>query len=268
MKPIIDEQKVDDLFSIQNKWILISGVGGLGTFLARGFLQNGAKLILTDVDGARVEKICEDFKAEGFHDCMTYKMDQTDKAEIIRVIDDAWTKTGGIDVFFNAGAICVNQPTESFDEKLLRKIVDVNITGSMLAAQVIGGKMIERGKGKIIFIGSISGIMPDSSDGMPYQTSKAAIHQITRTCAAAWGPYGINVNCLAPTWIANSPMVKGSKPEVLTSVTELHCFDRLSVFEDYLGPAIFLASDASNYMTGHILMVDGGWSAAKPYHVH
>jgi NAD(P)-dependent dehydrogenase (short-subunit alcohol dehydrogenase family) len=101
--------------------------------------------------------------------------------------------------------------------------------------------------------------------GMPYQTSKAAVHQITRTCAAAWGKYGINVNCLAPTWIEHSPMLKGCIPAVRESVTKLHCFDRLAVAEDYLGPALFLASGASTYMTGHILLVDGGWSATKHY---
>lgn len=265
MKELVHSTKAVDLFSVAGKRVFLSGVGGLGSYLAKGFLANGAKLVIADVDGERATAAKEEFQDEGYTDCLAFQMDQTNKQQIEEVVGLAVRQIGGIDVLINAGAICVNQPTESFDEALLRKIVEVNITGAMLLTQVVGSHMISRGQGKIILIGSISGIMPDSDDGMPYQTSKAAIHQITRTCAAAWGKYGINVNCLAPTWIDNSPMLKGCDPNVLRSVTKAHCFDRLAVVEDYLGPALFLASEASTYMTGHILVVDGGWSSAKPY---
>ena len=145
-------------------------------------------------------------------------------------------------------------------------MIDVNVTGIILITQVVGKTMIANGGGHIIEIGSIGGLECHSYRSMPYEATKAAVHQLTKSFATAWAHYNINVNCIAPTWI-NTPLVDFAAGPVMEAVRKQHFFGRIAEVEDFLGAALFLASDASTYVTGHILTVDGGWSVSKPWSV-
>lgn len=266
-KKVVKSTKIDELFSVKDKVVLITGAGGLGGYLAKGFLNNGSKVILFNRTMPKLTALKEKLEKQDFTDYALYQVDQTDKTSLQKAADEAEKQFGRIDVLINTAAVCWNEDTEDFSEDGIRKMLDINVTGSMLVTQVIGKKMIEAGNGgSIIEIGSIGGLMCHSFRSMPYEASKAAVHQMTKSFATAWAQYGINVNCIAPTWI-DTPMVDFAAGEVMDAVIDQHFFGRIAEVEDFLGAAIFLASDAANYVSGHILAVDGAWSVSKPWKV-
>ncbi|BDF69639.1 gluconate 5-dehydrogenase [Oscillospiraceae bacterium] len=266
VKKVVHATKAEELFSVREKVVLISGVGGLGSCLARGFLDNGAYVVMADNAPDRAAALKEGFAKEGLSRCDAYQMDQTSKAQIQAVVDDIVTKHGRVDVLFNTAALCWNEDTEEFKEDGIRTMIDVNLTSAILLTQVVGKAMIARKEGKIIEIGSIGGLECHSFRSMPYEATKAAVHQLTKSFATAWAQYNINVNCIAPTWI-NTPLVDFAAGAVRKAVIDQHFFGRMAEVEDFLGAAIFLASDASNYISGHVLAVDGAWSVSKPWKV-
>lgn len=267
VKKVVKETKIEKLFSVKDKVILISGAGGLGSCLAKGFLDNGAKVILFDKVPDKGRALKESFAEQGLTECEFYEVDQTKKADLKKAVNDVMKKYGTIDVMFNTAALCWNEDAEDFKEDGVRLMMEVNVTSAIFITQVVGKVMIENGiEGKIINIGSIGGLECHSYRSMPYEASKAAVHQLTKSFATAWSQYGINVNCIAPTWI-NTPLVDFAAGEVMEAVIDQHFFGRIAEVEDFLGAALFLASDASNYVSGHVLAVDGAWSVSKPWKV-
>lgn len=265
VKKVVTATKIEDLFSVKDKVILITGAGGLGCAMAKGFLANGAYVVFFDVVPGKAEEAKAAFAEQGFDKCDAYELDQTDKAALKAGIDDIFAKHGALDVMFNTAALCWNEDTEDFEEEGIRRMIDVNITSAILVTQVTAKAMIEHNiEGKIINIGSIGGLECHSFRSMPYELTKAAIHQMTKSCATSWAHYGINVNCIAPTWI-NTPLVDFAAGPVMEAVKDQHFFGRIAEPDDFIGTAIFLASDASNYITGHVLPVDGAWSVSKPW---
>jgi NAD(P)-dependent dehydrogenase (short-subunit alcohol dehydrogenase family) len=254
-----NDMSINELFSVQDKVVLISGAGGLGQYLAKGFAQNGAKVIITNTSQSKADSLCAALNLS-----KAFAMDQTKRADIDAVTTNIVKEYGRIDVLINTAAICTNDTAEQFDENDLRRIIDVNMTSAMLLSQAVGKAMIAQNSGKIIHIGSIAGLMCHSPISMPYEATKGAIHQLTRTLATVWAPYHINVNCIAPTWIY-TPMTDDVENEQLQTIIDQHPIGRISTVHDHLGPALFLASAASDYVSGHILYVDGAWSVAKPW---
>ena len=264
VKNIVRATKIDELFSVRNKVVLIGGAGGLGSCLAKGFLDNGAYVVLADNVPGKADKVRAELAEQGLNKCDAYQLDQTDKAAICAMVDDIVKKHDRIDVFFNTAALCWNEDAEDFGEDGVRTMINVNVTSAILFTQVVGNAMIKQGGGKIIEIGSIGGLECHSFRSMPYEATKAAVHQLTKSFATAWARYNINVNCIAPTWI-NTPLVDFAAGDIRKAIIDQHVFGRIAETDDFLGAAIFLSSDASNYVTGHILAVDGGWSVSKPW---
>lgn len=267
VKKIIKENRIDQLFSVKGKVVLITGPGGLGSVLARGFLVNGAKVVLFSHSIDKANRLIEEFAAEGLTECEAWEVEQTDKSQNEKAVTGVLKKYGTIDVMINTVGLCWNEDTEDFKEEGLRRMIDVNITSAIFITQVVGKALIENKiEGKIILIGSIGGLECHSYRSMPYEATKAAVHQLTKSFATAWAHYGINVNCIAPTWI-NTPLVDFAAGDIRKAVIDQHFFGRIAEPEDFVGTAIFLASDASNYISGHVLPVDGAWSVSKPWKV-
>lgn len=264
VKKVVRELKTENLFSVKDRSVFITGAGGLGSFLARGFLANGAKVVLANRSLEKAEKVKTMLKEEGYGQCEAYQMDQTDKRQIQETVDAIVKSHGRIDILINTAALCWNEDTADFQEEGIRRMVEINIVGAMLLTQVVGKNMIEQRAGKIIEIGSIGGLECHSYCSMPYEATKAAVHQMTKSFATAWAEYNINVNCIAPTWI-DTPMVAFAEGKTREAIIGQHLFGRIAEVEDFLGAALFLASDASNYMTGQVIAVDGGWSVSKPW---
>lgn len=263
MKESVTSFENSSLFGVKDKVILVTGAGGLGVTMAKGYLMNGATVIFTNVTEGKGQKIVQDFAKEGLTNCESYVMDQTKRENIEQVIDKILEKYGKIDVLLNTVGAAVEFPAEEFPEEQVRRIIDIDLTSAILVTQVVGVKaMIPNKSGKIIHIGSIAGLMCHSSNSLPYEAAKAGLHQAVKSFAANWGKYNINVNAIAPTWVMTD-LIGGFSEAYYEQVNEMHFFGRMSELSDFVGPAIFLASEASNYISGVVLPVDGAWSVGK-----
>ena len=261
MKPTVCLRKTAELFDLKNKITLVSGIGGIGASLALAFALNGATLIATDISEKTLRRLKDDLEAQGLTADL-YTMDITRKSDIIDVVDKVVEKFGGLDVFINTSGIAMNQKAIEFKEEDIDRILDTNLKGTILGCQVAGQVMAGQGRGKIINIGSIGGHMTHTMGSMPYAASKAGVHQVTRTFAGELAKDGVNVNAIAPTWV-NTPMMQGKNERYYQSISDHTPFGRMLEPEELIGAAIFLATEAANFITGQILFVDGGWSAAK-----
>ncbi len=268
MKNHIETLKIEELFSIKDKIVLITGGGGLGLKLAEAYAVNGAKVILTHSTVKKIAQTKEIMQEKGVS-LDVIAMDQTKKEEVDETVAAIAEKYGHIDALINTAGIAPWGDTEDFDTKLLHDIMEVNVIGTVYVDEAVGRSMIAWQKehpdfnGKIVNVGSMAGVVCHSYTSMPYQASKAAVHSLTRSFATCWAKYNINVNTLSPTWMM-TPMLDGSEQEYYDAVNRVHAFGRMADVDEMVGAAIYLTSDASNYVTGHQLLVDGGFSCMKP----
>lgn len=263
MKKVIKENEIGRLFSVRDKVILVTGAGGLGETLAKAYAANGAVTLIASRTPGKAERTAAAVRAEGWNNCFAYDFDQTKKEECEALAAKIVEEFGRIDVLVNTAGIGKCYPPELFDEEDMKKIIEVNQSSAILISQAVGKVMIRQKAGRIIHIGSIAGIMTHTYESMVYEGTKAAVHQMVKSLAVAWAKYNINVNCIAPTWI-NTPMLSEEPESYFESANEMHPFRRMSEPEEYVGAAIFLASDASDYVSGHTLVVDGAWTSGRP----
>jgi NAD(P)-dependent dehydrogenase (short-subunit alcohol dehydrogenase family) len=261
MKKKVTLYKLPDLFSLRDKVAIISGVGGIGTTLAKAFGVNGAKIIITDlnekiIENAKKKLSVLNIKAD------TYEMDVTKKNNVEKVFKKIKKKYETIDIVIITSGIGMNEKAIKFKEKDIDNILNVNLKGTILCNQIAGRIMVKQKSGKIINIGSIGGHLTHTLASMPYAASKAGVHQITRSFAAELAEYNINVNAIAPAWV-NTPMIAGKEKSYYERIYRNTPFGRMLETEELLGAAIFLATDASNFVTGQTIFVDGGWSTSK-----
>ena len=179
-----------------------------------------------------------------------------------RGLGQALKSYGRIDILVNSQGNVHLQPSIDFDTEAWQKVIDVNFKSVFLCCKHIGRVMLHQGKGKIINISSVRGFQGRAED-LAYAPSKGGVNQLTRSLAIEWGPKGINVNAIAPVFtltpmsvsVLNDPV---KREWVLSRIP----MKRLGELDDLFGPVVFLASEASNFVNGHILAVDGGWLAA------
>lgn len=255
--------EINKLFSVEGKIVLLTGGGGIGEYLTEAYLANGATVIATNRTREKGEKMAARMKALGYDRIESFCLDQTRSEEIEGLVDTILEKYGRIDVLLNAVGYSYDCKPEDFPEDEIRKMSEINYVSAALLSKIVAKKaMIPAGGGKIIHIGSIAGIMCHSKNVFPYEASKAALHQMTRSLALCWAKYNIHVNCIAPTWV-RTPLVEHYRGDYFERVRKMHYFDRLSELQDYVGPALFLSSDAASYVSGLILTVDGAWSCGR-----
>jgi 2-deoxy-D-gluconate 3-dehydrogenase len=217
-------------------------------------------LVLASRSLSELEELASEIKQIG-GTALPIKTDVTKISDVEILVESSLRKFGTIDVLFNnAGMNISGLLAENITEDQFQTILNTNLKGMFLCGTSVAKIMIARRKGKIINMSSILGerVWPKASI---YCTSKAALNQLTRAWAVEWAPYNITVNALAPSFVI-TPLNKTllEQKEYRERVLRHLPIGRLGEIEDIVGPAIFLASDASNYMTGHILVVDGGWT--------
>lgn len=265
MSEIVKDCKISDLFSLEGKVVLVVGAGGLGAYIGRGMAINGAKVIFTNTTLAKAEKVQAEMAEEGLA-CDIWQLDVTDNDQVVEVVAAIAEKYGRIDVLINTAGIGAHSEPENYPPQVVRQVVDVNLNGTIFICREVGKVMIRQGGGKIINIGSIAGDFCHTYLSMPYECSKAAVHQFTRSLAVTWAKYNINVNCIAPTWVY-TPMLEGFQDNTYDRIIEQHPAGRIAEVNDFLGLAIYLSTPASNYVTGQVIYVDGGWSSGKPIEI-
>lgn len=254
---------VMDLFKLDGKTAIVTGGGrGLGAQIAEGFAEAGANVVLCSRKVEACEEMAEKLKQHGVR-TLALECDVTKPEDVERVVRKTLEEFGTIDILVNNsgatwGASVLEMPLDAW-----RKVLDVNITGTFLMSQAAGEAMVKQGSGKIINIASVAGlggIDPRLMDTIGYNTSKGAVITFTKDLAAKWGQHNINVNALAPGFFPTK-MSRGLIEKGGNELLNLTPLNRFGTDEDLKGAALFLASKASDYVTGDVIIVDGGMHA-------
>jgi gluconate 5-dehydrogenase len=253
----------DPLFSVADQVVLVSGGSrGIGRSIAEGFAQRGAKVIVTGRDTATLEKTAAEIGATAI------VCDVAKKAAIDRLVQTSLDRFGHIDTLLNVAGVNRRMPAEKLSEDDYDFIMDINLKGPFLLSLAVGKAMLERGKGNQINIVSLNNDRPVKGV-MPYAFSKAALGHMTRSLAMEWGPKGIRVNAIAPGFVLTDLTKKlWSQPQMQAWGDTNTPLKRMGKPEDMIGAAIFLASDASAWMTGQTIFVDGGFTAGLIWPIH
>jgi len=254
-----------DRFSLTGKRLFITGGSrGLGREMALAIAEAGADVILTGRDEASLEQTAADIRARGRR-AIPLVADCADPEICERLCHQALAEHGPIDILINnVGGRLIDVPVAEQTLEDWQRILDLNLTSTFLCTKVIGGEMVRRGQGgRVINVASISGIIANRGiGGRSYETSKAAVIQFTRSTAADWAPHGVTVNAICPGGFMTAPNQRWAEanPEVIADFEKQIPMGTFGHPED-LGPlAVYLASDASRYMTGASLVIDGGYT--------
>jgi len=268
-----------EMFSLKNKTAVVTGALGLiGKNHCLALAEAGANVVVTDLNGEKCEAFATELQAT-HQDAIGIGADIANADSVAALRDKVLEKFGHIDILVNNAAIndMFENPTaaaelskfENYPLELWEKSLKVNVTGAFLCAQVLGAEMAKQKSGSIINVASTYGIVaPDQSiykqpDGAQsfyksaaYPVTKGAIISFTRFLAAYWGEAGVRVNTLSPGGVEN-----GQDEYFIQNYSKRTPLGRMAAPTDYKGAVVFLASDASSYMSGANLVVDGGWTA-------
>ena len=248
-------------FSLADRVALVTGAGrGIGRHLAQGLARYGADIIATGRTVSQLEEAAQEIRQLGRR-CLVVPMDITQKADIEKGVEKAFQHFGRIDILVNNAGINIPKPALEVTEEDWRRVLDSNLTGLFFCCQAVGRIMVNQKSGKIINISSQTGTVAIQWRAA-YCSSKAGVNLLTKVLALEWGPHNINVNAVAPTFI-ETPMTRPmlENPAFREMVLNKILLGRVGQPKDVLGAVIYLASEASSLVTGHVLLVDGGWTA-------
>ncbi|MFZ5650114.1 MAG: SDR family NAD(P)-dependent oxidoreductase [Bacillota bacterium] len=246
---------------VKDKVAIVTGSSkGIGLGMAQGLAHYGADLVILSRNLDEAEAAADIIKDMG-RKAIAVKCDVTKKDEVQNMVDAALDEFGKIDILINNAGMNIRKPLVEYEEEEYDKVINANLKGIFLAGQAVAKVMMKQKSGKIINISSIFGgvAMPNQA---AYASSKGGINQLTRVMALELAPYNVNVNAIAPAYI-KTPMTEGwlSDEERLKEILASTPIGRIGELSDLVGPVVFLASEASSFITGHILYVDGGWLA-------
>ncbi len=247
-------------FDLSGRTAVVTGATrGLGRAFARALAEAGANVVIVGRDAGAAGDVGREL-AELGRESLTVLADVTRRADVERVLAESVARFGQVDILVNNAGTCIHRPALEVTDQEWRQVMDVNVDALWIASQVFGRHMTGRGSGTIVNIGSISAQIVNRPQWQPaYNASKAAVHQLTKSLAAEWAPLGVRVNALAPGYI-KTDMAPVDNPEFRRFWIEDAPQRRYGLPEE-LGPAIvFLASDASSFMTGSVLVMDGGYT--------
>ncbi|MED3871092.1 MULTISPECIES: SDR family oxidoreductase [Priestia] len=251
---------IKDLFDLTGKTAIITGGGrGLGEQMAEGLAEAGANIVLCSRKKEACQQVADRLATTGVK-TLALACDIGQPEDIKNVVHQTIEKFGRIDILINNSGATWGAPVEEMPLEAWQKVMNINVTGTFLMSQEAGKEMIKQKAGKIINIASIAGLGgtdPQYMDTIGYNTSKGAVITFTKDLAVKWGQHNIQVNAIAPgffpTKMSGAIMEQGK--DYFLSQTPLKRFGSEA---DLKGAAVFLASAASNYITGDILTVDGG----------
>jgi NAD(P)-dependent dehydrogenase (short-subunit alcohol dehydrogenase family) len=244
-----------DSFRLDGKVAVVTGGNrGLGQAFARALGEAGARVAIAARDEARSERVAAELGA------LAVSLDVTDTASVDAMLAAVTAELGPVDVLVNNSGTCFHRPALEVPEDEWRAVWDVNVDGLWRCSRAVGAQMVERRTGAIVNIGSISAQIVNRPQWQPaYNASKAAVHQLTKSLAAEWAPFGVRVNALAPGYV-KTEMAPVDDPRYRPRWVEDAAMQRYAVPEELGPPVVFLASDASSFMTGSVMVVDGGYT--------
>ncbi len=245
------------MFDLTGKKALVTGGAvGIGRGCAVALARAGADVAIVDVDASAGKKTADEIRDMGC-DSVFVLCDVTKRDQVAAMVEQVAGRFGRLDIGVNNAGIAILGADESIPQNQWDKVIDVNLTGVFLCAQAEAKQLIAQDPpgGKIINMASMSATITNCNAS--YDASKAGVVHMTKTLACEWGRFNINVNCISPSYVL-SPMHASTPLEVRGRIREATPLGHVERPEDLYGAVIFLASAASNYVTGHDLMVDGG----------
>ena len=252
------------LFDLHGKRALVTGGSrGLGREIALALAEAGADILIVARNEETLARTATEIRTYGHQaDCICADISRPEQAA--EMAESALREYGHFDILVNnVGNRLLDIPTEDLELTDWQAIVDLNLSQCFACCKVVGTEMIKRRRGRIINIASISGIIVNRGiHGRAYETSKAAVRAFTKTLAADWAPYNINVNAIAPGFFLTEINRNwfNKKPELEKTVTDQIPMGRCGEPQEIGALAVYLASEASSYMTGSVIVIDGGFT--------
>lgn len=260
--------RVQDLFSLKGKTAIVTGGGrGIGKFIARGLAEAGADLVISSRKLSNLQKTAVEIEQDCRTRVVPVACDLAKEESIDGLVKAALENFPKIDVLVNNAGVTWGAPTLDFPLERWDQVFNINVRALWILTQKVARIMKEQGGGSIINISSVMGFRGSEEKlhpAVPYNSSKAAINLLTMNLAVKLAPYKIRVNAIAPGYFLTDMMAYVEKPEfkpVLDMLLDTVPLRRIGQEDDMKGLAVFLASDASAYMTGHVVVNDGGYLA-------
>ena len=257
--------KLTDMFSLKGKVALVTGGGrGIGKFIATGLAEAGADIILTSRKIKNLEATAAELEANQKVKAVAIACDMAKEDTVEAMLKEAVAKFGRIDILVNNAGATWGAPTLDFPLEKWDQLFNVNVRGVWVLTQKVARIMKEQGGGNIINISSVMafrGSLEEAHPAVPYNSTKAAINLLTMNLAVKLAPHKIRVNAIAPGFFHTDMMAYIDKPEfkpVRDAIINEIPLRRVGEIDDMKGVAVFLASDASQFITGHVMVVDGG----------
>jgi gluconate 5-dehydrogenase len=253
-----------DMFRLDGKVaVVMGGAGGIGEIMAHGLAEQGAKVVVASRNIEKLGTVVRKIQSETKSEAAAFQVDIVDKQSVSRLVEQVVSKFGTVDILVNSQGANVKKDAVGFPVADWDLMFNVNVKGTMLACSEFGRIMVEKKKGKVINLSSVRGVRATLWGGNEgYCATKGAVDMMTRALASEWAPYNINVNAIAPLLI-NTPLAAATfaDPEKLKKYVANVPFKRIGQPQDLVGVCIFLASAASDFVTGQIIYLDGGLTA-------
>ncbi|MDR1397398.1 MAG: glucose 1-dehydrogenase [Desulfarculales bacterium] len=242
--------------------LVTGGSKGIGFGMAEALAHAGADLIIASRNLEQCRIAAEHMKKIKGNRAIAISCDVTSSQSVNSMVDEAVKELGGINILVNNAGMNIRNPVVKVSDSDWQTVINTNLTGMFYVARKVGDQMIKQGKkGKIINIASVYSAVA-SENVVSYTTTKSAVVNMTKAMALEWAKYDINCNAISPAYILTELTAKlVNDKDTYEWMMRMTPLKRLGSLEDLAGPVVFLASDWANYITGHNLLVDGGWTA-------
>jgi gluconate 5-dehydrogenase len=239
--------------NLRDAAVLVAGAGGIGSECVGGYLEAGARVMVTDRDQARLDELAA--RHPGLE---VLAADLTEPGSGEAVVAGAVARLGGLDVLLHCVGVNDRRPVLEFSEDEWDRVMEINLGSAFRVAQAAGRHMVAQGRGRIVMLSSVSGLLAHAHHA-PYAASKGGMNQMMRVMAREWAPRGVTVNAVAPGYVeTNLTAAYLEKPGIRDGLTSLVPAGRLGLPHEVVGPILFLSSPHAAFVTGHVLYIDGG----------